>query len=304
MLLTMRGFPMNNAELTFRRRLLSTMVLWVLVLGTILSGYEQLFFVTISGIGLLGLWEYYEMLDRRGVPNFKLTALITAVVFFAGSFYTFRSYGPDKSYDFEIAVLVVFLLVVFGRQMFRRTRDKNPLETMAYTLFGLLYIVWLFNFLTKIVYLAPRGDLGETTGQYYVLYLLLVTKFSDMGAYVTGSLIGKHKLVPHISPHKSWEGLAGALVFAVGGSFGLWALIPEKLAVFGPMDVAVLGLLLGLAAVIGDLAESIVKRSTEAKDSGGLLPGIGGVLDLIDSLLFTAPILFFYMRLVLGLPHS
>lgn len=295
---------MDSAELTFRRRLLSTLALWALVLGTVLSGYEQLFFVTIAGIGLLGLWEYYEMLDRRGVPNFKLTALITAVVFFAGSFYTFRSYGPDKSYDFEIAVLVVFLLVVFGRQMFRRTRDVNPLETMAYTLFGLLYIVWLFNFITKIVYLAPRGPLGEPTGQYYVLFLLLVTKFSDMGAYVTGSLCGKHKLVPHISPHKSWEGLAGAVLFAVGGSFGLWLLIPDRLSVFTMTDVAILGVLLGLAAVIGDLAESIVKRSAAAKDSGALLPGIGGVLDLIDSVLFTAPIMFFYMRLVLGLPAS
>jgi len=293
---------MDPAQQTFRRRLLSTVLLWALVLGTILSGYEQIFFITIAGLGLLGLWEYYEMLDRRGVPNFKLTALITAVVFLAGSFYTFRSYGPDKSYDFEIAVLVVFLAVVFGRQMFRRTRDTNPLETMAYTLFGLLYIVWLFNFLTKIVYLAPRGPMGETTGQYYVLYLLLVTKFSDMGAYLTGSLFGRHKLVPHISPHKSWEGLAGAVLFAVGGSFGLWYLIPDKLSVFDGTDLLVLGILLGLAAVIGDLAESIVKRSAEAKDSGALLPGIGGVLDLIDSVLFTAPILFFYMRLVLGLP--
>ena len=293
---------MDSSELTFRRRLVSTLILWVLVLGTILSGYEQLFFITIAGIGLLGLWEYFEMLDRRGVPNFKLTALITAVIFLAGSFITFRSYGPEKSYDFEIAVLVVFLLVVFGRQMFRRTRDQNPLETMAYTLFGLLYIVWLFNFLTKIVYLAPRGPSGETIGQYYVLYLLLVTKFSYMGAYLTGSVFGRHKLVPHISPHKSWEGLAGAILFAVGGSFGLWYLIPDKLAVFGTGDLLVLGVLLGFAAVIGDLAESIVKRSAEAKDSGGLLPGIGGVLDLIDSLLFTAPILFFYMRLVLGLP--
>jgi len=295
---------MESSQRIFRRRLISTLVLWVIVLGTILSGYEQLFFVTIAGIGLLGLWEYYEMLDRRGVPNFKLTALICAVVFFAASFYTFRSYGPEKSYDFEIAVLVVFLLVVFGRQMFQRTRDRNPLETMAYTLFGLLYVVWLFNFLTKIVYLPPRGSLGETTGQYYVLYLLLVTKFSDMGAYLAGSLFGKHKLVPHISPHKSWEGLVGAIVLATAGSFGLWMLIPNRLSVFTATDVAVLGVLLGGAAVIGDLAESIVKRGVEAKDSGGLLPGIGGVLDLIDSLLFTAPILFFYMRLVLGLPQT
>jgi len=295
---------MESNRTVFLRRLVSTVLLWVLVLGTILSGYEQMFFITIAGIGLLGLWEYFEMLDRRGVPNFKLTALITAVVFLAGSFLTFRSYGPEKSYDFEIAVMVGFLLVVFARQMFRRTRDRNPLETMAYTLFGLLYVVWLFNFLTKIVYLAPRGELGETTGQFYVLYLLLVTKFSDMGAYLSGTFFGRHKLVPHISPHKSWEGLAGAVLLATAGSFGLWYLIPGQLSAFRPADLAILGVLLGLAAVIGDLAESIVKRSADAKDSGGLLPGIGGVLDLIDSLLFTAPILFFYMRLVLGLPQG
>ena len=299
----MRGF-MESSQRVFRRRLLSTVILWVFVLGTVLSGYEQMFFIAIAALGLLGLWEYYEMLDRRGIPNFKLTALICAVVFFAASFYTFRSYGPDKSYDFEIAVLVGFLVVVFGRQMFQRTRDRNPLETMAYTLFGLLYVVWLFNFLAKIVYLPPRGPLGEITGQYYVLYLLLVTKFSDMGAYLAGTLFGRHKLVPHISPHKSWEGLVGAIVLATAGSFGLWLLIPQRLSVFTASDVAILGVLLGGAAVIGDLAESIVKRGADAKDSGGLLPGIGGVLDLIDSVLFTAPVLFFYMRLVLGLPHS
>jgi len=299
----MRG-RMDSTQKVFRRRLVSTLIMWAVVLGTILSGYEQFFFVTIAGIGLLGLWEYYEMLDRRGIPNFKLTALICAVVFFAASSLNFRAHGPENSYDFEIAVLIMFLLVVFARQMFQRTRDRNPLETMAYTLFGLLYIVWLFNFLTKIVYLAPRGAHGETTGQYYVLYLLLVTKFSDMGAYLVGSAFGRHKLVPHISPHKSWEGLVGAVLVATAGSFGLWMLIPNRLSVFSFTDVAVLGVLLGLAAVIGDLAESIVKRSADAKDSGGLLPGIGGVLDLIDSILFTAPLLFFYMRLVLRLPQT
>ena len=291
---------MDSSELTFRRRLVSTLILWVLVLGTILSGYEQLFFITIAGIGLLGLWEYFEMLDRRGVPNFKLTALITAVVFLAGSFITFRSYGPEKSYDFEIAVLVVFLLVVFGRQMFRRTRDQNPLETMAYTLFGLLYIVWLFNFLTKIVYLAPRGPSGETIGQYYVLYLLLVTKFSDMGAYVFGSLFGRHPFAPHISPKKTWEGFAGAMISSLLCSYWMYALMPDKLSAFRFDDVTVLGLLLGFAAVVGDLAESVVKRGAHTKDSSAMLPGIGGTLDLIDSILFTAPLLFFYMRFVLG----
>ncbi|MGH8048370.1 MAG: phosphatidate cytidylyltransferase, partial [Chthoniobacterales bacterium] len=175
------------------------------------------------------------------------------------------------------------------------------LQTMAYTLFGLLWIPWMFNFITNILFLPPFDPESEPTGQYYVLFLVAVTKFSDMGAYVFGSLFGRHQFVPHISPKKTWEGFAGALFASLLASFGLAALIPEKLAAFGTLDFVVLGLGLGFAAVVGDLAESIVKRSTSIKDSGGVLPGIGGTLDLIDSLLFTAPLLYFYMRLVLGI---
>jgi phosphatidate cytidylyltransferase len=123
-----------------------------------------------------------------------------------------------------------------------------------------------------------------------------------MGAYLTGSLIGKHKLVPHISPAKTWEGLGGALGFSLLASLGLFWLMPTQLSALNWTHAAVLGLLLGFAAVIGDLAESIVKRSTGVKDSGNFLPGIGGALDLIDSLLFTAPLLFFYLRLVVQVP--
>src|SRR3712207_9132334 len=100
----------------------------------------------------------------------------------------FRS---GRSYDFEMAVLLGFLLTVFARQMFDGLRDDAPLRTMAYTLFGLLYVLWLYNFITKIVYVVPRSATGEVTGQFYVLYLIAVTKFSDMGAYLTGSLIGQ-----------------------------------------------------------------------------------------------------------------
>ena len=107
---------------------------------------------------------------------------------------------------------------------------------------------------------------------------------------------------PHISEKKTWEGFSGALGFALLCSLGLFKLMPSHLSLFTWRDAIALGLLLGFAAVIGDLAESIVKRSTGVKDSGNLLPGIGGALDLIDSLLFTAPLLFFYMRLVIRVP--
>lgn len=286
----------------FLSRLGSSIALWAVALYTIFAGFEIGFFLLIGITGMLGLWEFYGLLDNKKLPNFKITGMIAGVILITGSFHYFRTHfrsnGIAESYDFEVAVLVFMVLSIFARQMFQKTRDPSPLETMAYTLFGLIYVVWLFNFMTKIVFVTPRIG-GVATGQFYVLYLIVVTKFSDMGAYVTGSLIGRHLLIPHISPKKTWEGFFGALVFSTLGSFGMVALLSKHLPLITPVHAGLLGVLLGFAAIIGDLAESIIKRSTDSKDSGHILPGIGGALDLIDSLLFTAPLLFFYLRLVL-----
>jgi phosphatidate cytidylyltransferase len=287
------------ARLTFLFRFASTITLWTVALLIIFSGYELAFFGLIAALGLIGLWEFYLMLDHRGLPNFKVTAMICGAIMLCGSFYYFSTVGPAQSYDFEVACLLGFLLTVFTRQMFESLRDDAPLRTMAYTLFGLLYVLWLFNFITKVVYVVPRSPTGAVTGQFYCLYLIAITKFSDMGAYLTGSVIGKHMMVPHISPKKTWEGFAGALLFSLLASWGLFKLMPAQLPGLTWTHATALGLLLGFAAVVGDLAESIVKRSTGVKDSGNFLPGIGGTLDLIDSLLFTAPLLFFYLRLVI-----
>jgi phosphatidate cytidylyltransferase len=286
----------------FILRFASTIALWSIALAIAFSGYEILFWFLISAFGLIALWEFYGMLDHDRLPNFKITAMICGAIMLGGSFYYFAHMGPAGSYDFEIAVLLFFLLTVFARQMFARLRDDEPLKTMAYTLFGLMYVLWLFNFTTKIVYLTPRSSTGVLTGQFYCLYLIAVTKFSDMGAYLTGSAIGRHLMVPQISAKKTWEGFFGALAFSLLASLMLFKLMPGHLSALTWTHATVLGLLLGFAAVIGDLAESIVKRSTGVKDSGNLLPGIGGALDLIDSLLFTAPLMFFYLRLVIRVP--
>jgi phosphatidate cytidylyltransferase len=286
----------------FVLRFISTIALWTIALAIAFSGFEILFWVLISAFGLIALLEFYRMLDHKGLPNFKITGMICGVVMLGGSFYYFSRMGPAGSYDFEVAVLLFFLLTVFARQMFAGLRHDEPLQTMAYTLFGLLYVLWLFNFTTKIVYLTRRSSTGALTGQFYVLYLIAVTKFSDMGAYLVGSVIGRHLMVPHISAKKTWEGFFGALAFALLCSLALFKLMPGHLSALSWTHATVLGLLLGFAAIIGDLAESIIKRSTDVKDSGNLLPGIGGALDLVDSLLFTAPLLFFYLRLVIRVP--
>ncbi len=286
----------------FILRFISTIALWSIALLIAFSGFEILFWILISVFGLIALLEFYRMLDHKGLPNFKVTGMICGAVMLVGSFYYFAKMGPARSYDFEVAVLLFFLLTMFARQMFARLRGDEPLQTMAYTLFGLLYVLWLYNFITKIVYVVPRSSTGAVTGQFYVLYLITITKFSDMGAYLTGSVIGRHQMIPHISPKKTWEGFGGALVFSLLASLALYKLMPGHLSVLTMAHATVLGLLLGFAAVIGDLAESIIKRSTGVKNSGNMLPGIGGALDLVDSLLFTAPLLFFYLRLVIRVP--
>ncbi len=290
---------MTSKRLTFFLRLTSTVGLWVLMLATVFAGYGFGFFCLLAFTALAALWEYYRMLENDGIGVFTLTGLICAAVLLGGGFFLMNEQGPENSHDFEVVVLVLFLIVTFARQMFRGTA-RDPLRAMSYTIFGLLYIPWLFSFITKIIYLTPRAADGSTTGQYYVLFLVMVTKFSDMGAYVFGSLFGRHPFAPHISPHKTWEGFFGALATSLIASTWIYTLMPERLSAFRFDDVIVLGFVLGFAAVIGDLAESIVKRGANTKDSSRFLPGIGGTLDLIDSLLFTAPVLFFYMRLVLG----
>jgi phosphatidate cytidylyltransferase len=282
----------------FLRRLASAIAMWVIALFVIFSGNEIVFILLIGTLGFAGLWEYFSMIRQAGLCCFKTFGLVCGAASFIGSSLFFHARGTESAYDFEIAMLLVFVTGVFARQIFRPVIGRAPLEAMAYTLFGLLYVAWLFNFLTKIVYLVPRGPDGVPRGQFYVLYLVVVTKFSDMGAYLVGSRIGRHPMVPHISPAKTWEGFVGSFVFAILGSYMLIWLLPAKLSYLNLLHGTVLGFLIGIAAVVGDLSESMIKRSTGVKDSGSLLPGIGGMLDLIDSLLFTGPVMFFYLKLL------
>ena len=293
----MSGAP---ARLVFRRRLASTLALWALICGVVAWNHEVGYFALIAGIGLKALREYFALAKAQGVPVFTLTGLLCAAVYFAASFLDLRQQDAGASgLGLEAGVLVAFLLAVFARQM-TRASDAEPFTAVAFTVFGLLYVPWMFNFLTKILFLAPRAEDEATTGQYYILFLLVVTKFSDMGAYVFGSLFGRHALAPRISPKKTWEGFAGAIVSALLGGLWIYGMLSSRLPILRLGDVIFLGVALGAVAVVGDLAESIIKRGALAKDSGGAVPGIGGALDLVDSILFTAPLMYFYLLAVAG----
>ena len=128
---------------------------------------------------------------------------------------------------------------------------------------------------------------------------MLITKFSDTGAYAVGSLIGRHKMIPRISPGKTWEGFGGAIVLSTAASVIFAQFFGGKMAGMNWFHAVMLGVMLSVTAVIGDLIESLFKREAGVKDSGKFFPGIGGILDLLDSLLFNAPIMYLYLRHIL-----
>lgn len=291
---------MTHSRFTFWLRLGSSLVLWGMIALAILLKISILYLILICGMGLIAQWEFFRMLRANGVQTFSGTAIVIAAGFLIGSFFYYQAYGVSNRLDFDAGMVLLFIVAIFIRQMCSPIRERESLQTVVFTLFGILYIPWMLHFFSKVIFLTPPTVEGAPTGQFYAVFAIVVTKFSDMGAYVFGSLFGRRSFMSHISPKKTWEGFLGAIVSAVLGGVVMYMLLNTHLSLFRWPDVFRLGILLGGMAIVGDLAESIIKRSTQAKDSSQIVPGIGGILDLIDSLLFTVPILFFYLR---GLMH-
>jgi phosphatidate cytidylyltransferase len=204
---------------------------------------------------------------------------------------------PARVNDFETSFLIVFVLGLCIRQFVSRSNTAGMLA-ISVTLFGLMYVPWLLNFIQKINFFPNING----AGRYYVLYFILVTKFSDTGAYIVGSLIGKHKMIPRISPGKTWEGFVGAIIISTGISVAFTQIAGSKLVGMNWIHAVILGVILSISAVVGDLIESLFKREAGVKDSGTRFPGIGGILDLLDSLLFNAPLMYVYLRHILTNP--
>ena len=290
---TAAGTAATTPRTGFRWRLISSIVLWGIMLAVIFWTTRPIWLYLFMNVVIArAVWEFYGICEAKGLKAYKVWGVAGAIALISGSWFFFQRHDfIQLSYDFDIFILLVFALGVFIRQ-FPQKLNPQGIETMAVTLFGLIYVAWLGNFMTRINFANPHG-------RYFVMLLVVVTKFTDIGAYLTGSTIGRHKMIPRISPKKTWEGTAGGMAFAVGGAFLCRWVMPGEMAVLTNVHAVVIGLLLGAAAVIGDLAESLIKREAGVKDSSTILPGHGGCLDMIDSLLFTAPLLYVYMRLVL-----
>ena len=266
--------------------------MWALVVLVFATGKPLGFFGLLAALSFFGLLEILKMAGTQVPRTTKVGALIFSVIY--GASLRFGNFSPGV---LEIGLLALLTLMAFIVAMRREptgliTLSEVGIPVLAFVLVPLMF----YGSIDRLVFDLP-GD-AVVPGAWLVLWLVAVTKFSDMGAYLTGSLIGKTKMIPHISPGKTWEGLAGGLGFSLLAGVGLYALAWEKLSIFsGWPEVVLISIVLCAVAVVGDLAESVLKRSLVVKDSGAALPGIGGVLDLIDSVCFTAPVLWLWLSL-------
>lgn len=287
---------MTSRAAAFGARLFSTLIMWGLVTGVFLSGKMSLFVGLVAVLGALGTVEFYRLTQTIPGRDCRVWSLVVSLVFLAvfswGFVYSSLAAVPLRFVP-EMLGLVVVLLGAFTLRLRHRIEGPESVYPVAMAGFAFVYVPVLFSaFVIRLAHLP--GEVGA--GMALVLLVVIATKFTDMGAYLVGSLIGKHKAIPHISPAKSWEGYIGSMAFTQAGAFGIYFLAREEFGWLGsPVHVAVMGVLIGISAMVGDLGESILKRSLKVKDSGHLLPGIGGMLDLLDSLCFAVPVAYFYL---------
>ena len=245
-------------------------------------------FVAIAAFGLgAGLFEFYALSKKLELKADAAIGYIGSAALFIGFLFD----APARSPDLLIATLVLIVIVLLVTQTFRFTADFSKMLTgVGVTLLGILYVAFLGGFLIsiRVGFESPPGLSTDL-----LAYFFLVLFGSDSGAYFAGRAFGKHKLAPTISPGKTVEGLIGgvlaAAAFAALATFWFFPELPYQ------WSIPLAGVLAAVG-VLGDLAESAMKRGSKAKDAANILPGHGGLLDRLDSLLFGAPILYYFAR--------
>lgn len=262
-------------------RLISSSLMIALTVCAVLNSY--LFIITVCILTAGGLYEFFYLIQKKDIPIYSYTGILIGTLIPLSIFTRF-----ELTKNWELLFIVIGFLLIMMLQ-FRRADTRNAIVGLSTTLFGILYVSWFFSFLVKIRLMLPGFE-----GVKLLAFILLVTKSGDIGALLVGSRFGRHPLLPKVSPNKSIEGAAGSFLFSIITAIAFKSLLPE-LPYFSVIHVALMGAFFGGLGQLGDLSESLIKRDCNVKDSGKLLPGMGGVLDVIDSLLFSAPAFYMYM---------
>lgn len=233
--------------------------------------------------GGIGLYEFYHIAGKNGFSPFRISGIAAGVWLSVSYWLSIRTNSGIDSHFLRqetVVILIFWLLLV---QAFTRS-TKDAIKNIAVTIFGIFYVVFLLSFAIALRHLP--------NGLCIVILVLLVSKFGDIGGYLLGRKYGKHKLAKVISPNKTIEGacfsLSSSVLLAV-----IFNLIPQTRVISWQWSI-VFGIIVGFSALLGDLAESLLKRDANVKDSSRLVPAFGGVLDVIDCLLVSMPVAYYF----------
>ncbi len=262
-----------------RQRIQTSLFLIFLVVFSLKS--YILFGIVISIFTGFSLLEFFNMVEKKGVRLFKIFGLLVGVLIPVSIFFKFP---VKEGWQFLFVILGLFFL--FLLELTKKERFQ-PVLSLSATVFGILYISWCFSFLVRIRQLE--------SGVGMIIFLILITKASDIGAYLFGSRYGKIPLVRRVSPQKTLEGALGGFIFSLAAGL-IFMAVSGSLSHF--WEKIFLISVLAILGQLGDLFESLIKRDCEIKDSGGVFPGMGGFLDVVDSLIFTAPTFYLYVTMV------
>jgi len=268
---------MNN----FWQRAITGTIFVVVLVGAILLGGWYMH-ITFGLVVFLGLLEFYKLFEKTETQPQKWVGTIFGTAIY---FLSILMYYHGKDYGIPLVGCSLVMFLVFCLIELFKT-GKRPFESIATTLAGIIYVVIPFALLNFISF--SFSFIGETYNFWPVLSIFILIWCNDTFAYLTGRLIGKHKLFERISPKKTWEGFFGGVVFALIAGILLAYFQQESYIKF-----IVYASVASVIGTLGDLVQSMLKRSVNVKDSGTILPGHGGILDRFDAVLFVVPVIFF-----------
>jgi phosphatidate cytidylyltransferase len=261
-----------------------------ILIASILISWLQPLFVVIAGLALfLGLYEFYVLARKKDMKPDVATGFLGGAALFTIFYFATPVFQPRLDVQIITLILIVFIIGTLLAALFRGAPFDKMIVTSGVTILGVLYVVLLGGHLV-----ALRTGFDQPLSAHLLSFFFLVLMGADTGAYYTGRAIGKRKLAPTISPGKTWEGVVGGTIAALGlATLAHYWFFPEL-----PLKFALpLAGVMTIIGILGDLTESALKRGAGAKDAAKILPGHGGALDRLDSLLFNAPLLYYFAHL-------
>jgi phosphatidate cytidylyltransferase len=260
-----------------------TAVLFVIVLLAGINLHPIGFIATFLGIALLANYEFYGLIKKANASPQVVTGMIAVVLLFAAA--TLHSYC-GKTILFQLLLLLVFLIFII--ELYRK--KDNPFANIAYTILGVIYVALPFALLIYLVFINGIEQFSPDI----VMGMFILIWVNDTAAYLVGVNFGKHRLFERISPKKSWEGSIGGGLATLLAAWGC-AHFSQELSLTLWLSV---GLIVAVVGGLGDLVESLFKRSIKVKDSGSILPGHGGILDRFDAVFIVSPVVFVFLEIV------